>query len=111
MPMKPTRALEISERTPSSIPIPARPQHRADRHLLARDPLRRHPLERGLDLDRLRREVLRRLVGEEQGDLVDELAEVDRRRRLVPEIGELVLDERVLDLGDAAGCDGGAHAT
>src|SRR5438132_1315927 len=57
-------------------------------------------LERRLDLDILRGEILRRLVGQEQCDLVDELAEVDGRRVLVAKVRELVLDERVLDLDD-----------
>ena len=71
-------------------------EDRADGDLLPGDPLRLHRLERGLDLDGLGREVLRRLVGEEQRDLVDELAEVDGRRVLVAQVGELVLDERVV---------------
>src|SRR5205085_9440416 len=40
----------------------------------------------------------RRLVGEEQCDFVHELAEVDRGRRTVAEIRELVLDERMRDV-------------
>ena len=80
----------------------ARAQHRADGDLLARDPLRRHLLERRLDLVRLRRHVLRRLVREQQRQLVHELAEVDGRRLLVPQVAELVLDERVRDDGEAA---------
>jgi hypothetical protein len=75
----------------------ARAEHWADRDLLAGDALRAHHLERGLDLDRVGREVLRRLVGEEQRQLVDELAEMDGRRVLVPQVRELVLDERVRD--------------
>ena len=57
-------------------------------------------LERRLDLYVLRREILGGFVGEEQRDLVDELAEVDGRRVLVAQVGELVLDERMLDLDD-----------
>ena len=79
----------------------SRPQHRADRDLLAGDALRRHPLERRLDLRRLGRHVLRRLVREQERDLVRELAEVDGRRVLVAEVAQLVLDERVLDDGEA----------
>ena len=56
---------------------------------------RRHPLERRLDLDLLVGEVLRRLVREQQRQLVDELAELLRRRRDVAQQPELVLDERV----------------
>ena len=73
----------------------ARAQHGADGDLLAGDPLGLHRLERSLDLDRLGGKVLRRLVGEEQRELVDELAEVDGRSVLVSKIGQLVLDERV----------------
>jgi small subunit ribosomal protein S1 len=51
--------------------------------------------ERRLDLDVLARQVLRRLVGEEQRHLLDELAEVDGRRVLVAQVGELVLHQRV----------------
>ena len=101
MPMKPTRALEISESTPSSIPTPARRIGQTATFL----PLIRGNspvLERRLDVDVLGRQVLRRLVGQEQRDLVDELAEVDGRRVLVPQVRELVLDERVLDLDDLA---------
>jgi len=78
-------------------------QNRAHGHLLATDP-REHPaLQRGLDVDVFSRQVLRRLVGQEQRDLVDELAEVDGRCVLVPQVRELVLDERVLDLDDLRG--------
>ena len=55
-------------------------------------------LERRLDLDRLGRKVLRRLVGEEQRHLLDELAEVDGRRVLVAQVRQLVLHERVGDV-------------
>ena len=78
-------------------------QHRADGDLLAGDALRGHALERRLDLDALGGHLLRRLVGEEQRDLVDELAEVDGRRRGVAQVRELVLDERVVDDGDLPG--------
>ena len=85
-------------------------QHRADRDLLARDPTHLHSLERRLDLVRLGREVLGRLVGEQQRQLVRELAEVDGRRVLVAEVRELVLHERVRHDRDARGrLD--AHAT
>ena len=72
-------------------------QHRTDRDLLAVDPLRGHPLERRLDLPRLGLHVLRRLVGQEERDLVRELAEEDGRGLPVAQVRELVLDERVLD--------------
>ena len=81
----------------------ARTQDRADGDLLARDPSGGRVLERRLDLDRLVGEALRRLVGEEQRELVDELAEHLRRRRDVAQQAELVLDERMRDLGDEAG--------
>ena len=76
-------------------------EDRADRDLLSGDARERRALERRLDLDVLRRQVLRRLVGEEQRHFLDELAEVDRRGVLVSQVRELVLDERVPDLGDA----------
>ena len=78
-----------------------RAQDRAHGDLLAGDARERLHLERRLDVDVLGREILRRLVGEEQRDLLDELAEVDGRRVLVPQVRQLVLDERVSDLGDA----------
>ena len=103
MPMNPTRALEMSERTPSSIPTPARstgqtatflPEIRGDGDRL----------ERRLDLDVFGRKLLRRLVGQQQRDLLDELAEVDGRRVLVAQVRQLVLDQRVRHMRDAAGC-------
>ena len=81
-------------------------QHRADRNLLARDPLRHHPFERRLDLDRLGRKVLGRFVGQQQRHLVGELAEVDGRRLLVAQVRQLVLHQRVRDDRELA-----AHAT
>ena len=100
--MKPTRAPGISESTPSSMPMPAR---RIGQTATFLPEMRRarHALERRLDLDLLVGEVLRRLVGEQQRQLVDELAEHLRRRRDVAQQPELVLDERVRDLGDRAG--------
>ena len=70
-------------------------QDRADRDLLARDPPRGRALERRLDLDLLVGQVLRRLVREEERELVHELPEHLRRRRDVPEQAELVLHERM----------------
>jgi hypothetical protein len=78
----------------------AGPQHRADRHLLARDPLDDRALERGLDLDVLGRKVLRRLVGEQQRHLVRDLAEMDGGRVLLAQVRELVLNQRMRDLDD-----------
>ena len=73
-------------------------QHRAHGDLLAGDARHARPLERRLDLDLLARQVLRRLVGQQERDLLDELAEVDGRRRLVAQVRELVLYERVLHM-------------
>jgi hypothetical protein len=72
-------------------------QDRTDRDLLTRDPLRGHPLERRLHLVVLGRQVLRRLVGQEQRDLLRQLAEVNGRRRLLAQVAQLVLDERMRD--------------
>ncbi len=82
-------------------------EDRAHRDLLARDPSRGRVLERGLDLDLLVREVLRRLVREEQRQLVHELPEHLRRRGDVAQEAELVLDERVSDLRDSPGAGSG----
>ena len=102
MPMNPTRALEMSESTPSSIPTPARSTGQTATFLPAmRGNAAR--LERRLDLDVLGRELLRRLVGQEQRDLLDELPEVDGRRVLVAQVRQLVLHERVRHVRDAAG--------
>ena len=97
--MKPTRAPGISESTPSSIPTPAR-RIGQTATFLPRDPPRAHPLERRLDLDLLVGERLRRLVGEEERQLVDELTEHLRRRRDVAQEAELVPNERMVDLDD-----------
>src|SRR4029079_17271800 len=77
-------------------------QYRADGELLARDPLDLRPLERRLHTDRLLRDVLRRLVREERGQLADEPAEVARRRSPVAQVRQLVPDERVVDMDDLA---------
>ena len=92
--MKPTRAPEISVSTPSSIPSPARRIGQTATFLPEMRGERLH-LERRLDVDVLGRQVLRRLVGEEQRHLLDELAEVHGRRVFVPQVRQLVLDERV----------------
>ena len=92
--MKPTRA-PGHEREHGVEHPHSRAQDRADRDLLAGDPPRRRALERRLDLDLLVGQVLRRLVGQEQRELVDELAEHLRRRRDVAQEPELVLDERM----------------
>src|SRR3954469_13927989 len=77
-------------------------QHRADGDLLPRDARHGRALERRLDLDLLDREVLRRFVGEEQRDFLDELPEMDGRRLAVAEVRELVLDERMGDVCHSA---------
>src|SRR5205823_2742286 len=87
-------------------------QDRTDGDLLAGDPSRGRALHGRLDLDLLVREILRRLVGQKERELVDELPELLGRRRDVAQEAELVLDERVVDLDDrpSAG-DGGVHVT
>ena len=98
--MKPTRALGTRDRTPSSIPIPARSTGQTATFL----PAMRCAVifSSGVSISASPcRHVLRRLVGEEQRDLLGELAEVDGRRVLVAEVAELVLDERVLDHREA----------
>ena len=107
--MKPTRAPGISDEDAVEHPD-ARAQDRADGDLLPRDPARRHLLERRLDLDLLVGEVLRRLVREQERELVDELPEHLRRRRDVAQEAELVLDERVIDLDDRAALQRARHA-
>ncbi len=57
-------------------------------------------LERRRDLHLLRGQVLRRLVRQQQRQLVDEPAEVGRRRALVAQQAELVLREGMADLSD-----------
>ena len=96
--MNPTRAPGTSESTASSMPT-AGAEDRADGDLLARDAPGGRVLERRLDLDLFVREVLRRLVGEEERQLVHELAEHLRRRRDVAKQPELVLDQRMRNYG------------
>ena len=69
-------------------------QDRADGDLLAGDALGARPLERRLDVDLLEVHVLRRLVGQEQRQLVDEPAEHLGVGVHVPQQPELVPDER-----------------
>ena len=99
--MKPTRAPGISESTPSSIPTPARRIGQTATFL----PEIRRALIRssGVSISTSSSaSVLRRLVGQEQRQLVDELTEHLRRRRDVAQQAELVPDERVVDLDDRA---------
>ena len=99
--MNPTRAPGINESTPSSIPTPARRigQTATFLPLIRRAPMR----SSGVSISTgLVGQGLRRLVGEEQRQLVDELAELLRRRRDVAQEAELVPNERVIDLDDVA---------
>jgi hypothetical protein len=89
----------------------ARAEDGADGDLLPGDALRRHLLERRLDLPLLRLHVLRRLVGEQQRHLVDELPEVDGRRLDVAQVRKLVLHERMLDDGHPLRLHGRGHVT
>ena len=75
----------------------ARAQDRHDADLLAREHLALALRDRRLDLDVLEREIARDLVRHEHGDLLEELAEILRARRLLAHERELVLDERVVD--------------
>ena len=101
--MKPTRAPFDEPEKAVEHPDPG-PQHRADGDLLAGDPLDLRPLERRLDPNRLGGQVLRRLVGEKRGQLVDEPAEIAGRGALVAQKGKLVPNKRMIDFDD------GAHA-
>ena len=95
--MKPTRALETSESTPSSMPTPARrtgqtatflPEMRGT--VVARAASRSRPSSVG-------KSFVASYVSSSVTSF-DELAEVDGRRVLVPQVGQLVLDERVVDV-------------
>ena len=79
----------------------AGPQDRREDEFLAGDLRRLHARERGVDLGLLERQVARDLVAEQHPDLVEELPEALRRTALVPHQGQLVLDERMIDDGDA----------
>ena len=78
-------------------------EDRDEGELLARDLAAGRPLERGLDLDRLGRQVLGGLVGHEHRDLVHQLLEVAGAGGAVAQDRELVLDEGVGDESDVAG--------
>src|SRR5207247_1561409 len=62
---------------------------------------RRRARERGLHLDRRGGQILRRLVGHEHRDLVHELLEVARPRVPVTQDRELVLDQGMIEHGEA----------
>ena len=87
-----------------------RPQDRHEGQLLARDLAPGHALQWRVDLHRLRRQVLGRLVGHQGGDLAHELLEVARTGLAVPQDRELVLDERMIEDGEI-GKRLGRHAT
>ena len=67
-------------------------------------------LERGLDLDRLGRQVLGHLVRHQHGDLADELLEVPGAGPPVTEDGKLVLNEGMVEDGEIRK-GGGGHAS
>ena len=75
-------------------------EDRRQDQLLALDLLPLHRLERRLDRHRFQRQIPGHLVGEEHPDLVEDLPETLGRALLVPQIGELVLHQRVIDHGD-----------
>ncbi len=79
----------------------ARAQDRREDELLARDLRSHHRGERSFDLHHLDGDVPGHLVAEQHADLVEELAKPFRRARLVAHQRQLVLDERVVDDGDA----------
>ena len=76
-------------------------QDRDDGDLLAGETTTGAFLEWRLDVDVLKREVAHGLVALEDGQLGHELAEVLGGRVLVAQDGELVLDEGVVDDGEA----------
>src|SRR5205814_10586187 len=73
---------------------------RHQRELLPRHPTPPRVLERRVHLRRLERQVLRDLVSYQHGDLVHKLLEVTRRRVLVAQDGELVLNQRMRQDGE-----------
>ncbi len=75
-------------------------QDRGEHRLLALKDRRIHGRQRRFDVERGERQVAGDLVGQEQRDLAQQLAEARGRRGLVAHQGELVLDQRVVDDGD-----------
>ena len=73
------------------------------------DHARAHRLDRRLDIDLVRRQVARDLIGEEKADLAQQLAEHRRGRVLVAHQGELVEDERMIDHDERLGQFGLGH--
>src|ERR1041385_3341197 len=90
----------------------AGPEDRHQGELLPGDSTGGGTLERRLDLHRLGLEMAGGLIGHQHRDLRDQLLEILDRRGLVPEDGELVLDQRVLEDGEVgeAGVGGGHGA-
>ena len=73
----------------------AGPEDRNQGELLARHLAPGGALERGLDLDRLRGQVLGYLISHQGGNLPHQLLEIASAGVLVPENGKLVLDQGV----------------
>jgi hypothetical protein len=73
------------------------PQHGHHRELLAGDHRRLHLDQGRLDGLRGQRQVTGHLVAHQQGDLAQQLPKGPRGRSLVPHVGELVLDQRVVE--------------
>ena len=72
------------------------PQNRDKRDLAPRNHVRFRDADRGLDLDLFDRHVAGRLIAHQHGDLVNQLAEFLRAGVLVPQEGDLVLDQRMV---------------
>ena len=68
--------------------------------LLAGELRRQHGLERRVGRDAGERQVAGDLVGEQQADLADEMAELRGGRVPVAQQGQLVLDQRMVDHGN-----------
>ena len=93
----PGRGNEVEHAFQQSV---ARPQHRDEDQLLAREDRRLHLHDGGLYAFRPHGEIPGDLVAQQHADLADELAEHRRRRLLAAHQGELVLDQRVVDDDD-----------
>ena len=72
-------------------------QDRDEAHILGGKNRRFHRRDRRRDGHRLQALVAHHLVGEQHGDLAQQTAELCRSRLLLAHMGELVLDQRVLD--------------
>ena len=75
----------------------ARPQDGHDRGLAAAQEGRVHRRQRRLDGPRIHRQAARDLVADEQRDLAQQRAEQRGPRRLVAQVAQLVLHQRVVD--------------